>query len=73
MATREYMAYLLRLWRDSHEAAWRGTLENPNDGERKAFATLGELAAFLETKTGEVIRPLSVEKPPLPENKSNQT
>ena len=72
MATREYKAYLLRLWRESHEATWRALLENPNNGERAAFATLGELVAFLEDKTGEVIRPLSPEKIPSSENKSNQ-
>lgn len=73
MAIREYKVYLLRLWRESREAAWRGTLENPNNGERTAFATLGELAAFLEAKTGEAIRPLTVEKLPQPGKKLNQT
>ena len=72
MARREYKAYLLRLWRESHEAAWRAMLESPNSGERAAFATLGELVAFLEDKTGEVIRPLAVETTASREN-SNQT
>jgi hypothetical protein len=72
MATREYKAYLLRLWRESHEATWRALLENPNSGERAAFATLEDLVAFLEAKTGEVIRPLSLEKNPLPEKNANQ-
>jgi len=73
MARREYKAYLLRLWRENHEAAWRAMLENPNSGERAAFATLGELVAFLEDKTGEVIRPLAVETTASREEKSNQT
>jgi hypothetical protein len=72
MARREYKAYLLRLWRESHESAWRALLENPNRGERVAFATLGELVAFLEDKTGEMIRPLALEKDTSPEKKSNQ-
>jgi hypothetical protein len=73
MAAREYKAYLLRLWRESHEAGWRAALENSSSGERAAFATLGELVAFLETKTGEVIRPLSVEAITSPEKEMNQT
>ena len=62
MPTREYKAYLLRLWRESHEAAWRAMLENPNSNERIGFATLGELVAYLEEKTGEQIRPLPIEQ-----------
>lgn len=52
MAKRDYMAYLLRLWRERDEGAWRALLENPNNGERAAFATLPELWAFLVDKTG---------------------
>ena len=73
MATREYKAYLLRLWRESHEAGWRAALENSNNSERAVFATLGELVTFLEAKTGECIRPLALETPTSPEQKSNQT
>lgn len=72
MSTREYKAYLLRLWRESHEAAWRALLENPNSGERAVFATLGELVAFLEEKTGEVIRPFPLEKSSQTETELNQ-
>ena len=57
MAAREYQAYLLRLWRDNQNSAWRALLENSNNEERVAFATLSELVTFLETKTGEPIRP----------------
>jgi hypothetical protein len=55
MAAREYKAYLLRMWRDNQNSPWRALLENPNNGERAAFATLEELVAFLEAKTGESI------------------
>ena len=55
MATREYKAYLLRLWRENQEAAWRALLENPNKSERLAFATLSELVTYLEEQTGEHI------------------
>lgn len=56
MAKREYMAYLLRLWREKRDGSWRAMLENPNNGERAGFATLSELVTFLESKTGEMIQ-----------------
>ncbi len=56
MAKREYVAYLLRLWREKQDGSWRALLENPNSGERAGFATLAELVAFLESKTGETIQ-----------------
>lgn len=56
MAKREYMAYLLRLWREKNDGVWRALLENPNSGERNGFANLAELVAFLEGKTGEKIQ-----------------
>ena len=55
MAKREYMAYLLRLWREKQNGSWRALLENATNGERKGFATLAELVTFLEGKTGEKI------------------
>ena len=73
MAAREYKAYLLRLWRESQEAGWRALLENPNSGERAAFATLTELVTFLETQTGEMIRPLAIETTSSPDKNSFQT
>ena len=72
MATRKYKAYLLRLWREHHEANWRALLENPNNGERAAFATLGELMLFLEVQTGEEIRPLPPPERPLPDQKETE-
>lgn len=56
MAKRDYMAFLLRLWREKSDGAWRALLENPNNGERAAFATLAELVTYLESKTGENIQ-----------------
>lgn len=56
MAKREYMAYLLRLWREKRDGSWRALLENPNNGERAGFATLAELVTFLEIKTGEAVQ-----------------
>ncbi|MFZ1395692.1 MAG: hypothetical protein WAS33_02285 [Candidatus Promineifilaceae bacterium] len=56
MAKREYIAYLLRLWREKQDGSWRALLENPTNGERNGFATLAELVTFLEDKTGEKIQ-----------------
>jgi hypothetical protein len=55
MSKREYMAYLLRLWRENRDGPWRALLENPNTKERIGFANLNELVEFLENKTGESI------------------
>jgi len=52
---REYMAYLLRLWRENDNSPWRALLENPNTKERFGFANLNELIEFLEDKTGVAI------------------
>jgi HD-like signal output (HDOD) protein len=45
----EYSSFLLRLWRVDTEGkrAWRFSLENSVTGERRGFANLGELLAFL--------------------------
>jgi len=64
MGRREYKAYLLRLWREQEDGRWRATLENPGSGERAGFATLEELVAFLEAKTGEPIPFLPTDSTP---------
>ena len=47
---RGYLAYLLRLWQveEGENAPWRASLESPQTGERRGFAGLAELFAFLE-------------------------
>jgi len=45
-----YRAYLLRVWR-TPDAHWRASLEDSHTGERRAFATLEQLVAFLEQET----------------------
>ena len=55
----EYLSYLLRLWRENdgqeahsvEAAVWRASLEEPQAGERRGFASLVGLFAFLEKKT----------------------
>lgn len=54
----DYLSYLLRLWRVSGEekAVWRASLESPHTGERRGFANLEDLFAFLEQELGHVAR-----------------
>jgi hypothetical protein len=51
---RRYVAYLLRLWQEGggERPLWRVSLESPQGGERLGFASLEDLFAFLEEKTG---------------------
>ena len=44
-----YQSYLLRLWRapGGAEQPWRASLENPLTGERRGFADLEALVAYL--------------------------
>ena len=50
----DYLAYLLRLWRDGEDKPWRATLQNPHTGERRHFSTLAALLSFLEEQTGQI-------------------
>jgi len=49
----EYQSYLLRLWRTSSHGkpTWRASLESAQTGERRGFADLASLFAFLEEQT----------------------
>jgi hypothetical protein len=49
----EYQSYLLRLWRASlhGKPTWRASLESAQTGERRSFADLASLFAFLEQQT----------------------
>ena len=53
-ARRGYLSYLLRLWqaRVDGELVWRASLESPRTGERRGFANLADLFAFLEEEVG---------------------
>jgi len=48
-----YLSYLLRLWEtsDGEERIWRASLESPGSGQRRGFASLKDLACFLEAQT----------------------
>jgi hypothetical protein len=49
-----YLSYLLRLWQQGggEGSQWRASLESPQSGERRAFASLADLFAFLREQTG---------------------
>ena len=51
-----YVSYLLRLWQtgDKRELVWRASLESAYTGERRGFADLTELLAFLEKEVSQV-------------------
>jgi hypothetical protein len=50
---RDYIAYLLRLWREKGGAStrWRASLQDPHSGERVGFASLEELFGYLRRET----------------------
>jgi len=49
---RNYLSFLLRLWRvGKEEAVWRASLESPHTGEHIGFASLDALFAFLREQT----------------------
>jgi hypothetical protein len=64
---RKYLSYLLRLWQESADEppavrladsdepralpVWRASLESPGTGERRGFANLEDLYAYLGKKT----------------------
>ncbi len=50
---RDYLSYLLRLWRDSdgEVPVWRALLRSSRTGERLGFGSLEELCEFLRSQT----------------------
>jgi hypothetical protein len=53
-----YLAYMLRMWRVEAEdgPVWRASVESPHTGERRGFASLELLFAFLVEKAGGNVR-----------------
>ena len=47
-----YRSYLLRLWQAHTSAglAWRASLEDAHTGERRGFADLTQMIAFLQSQ-----------------------
>jgi hypothetical protein len=48
-----YLSYLIRMWKSKTKLGWLwlGSLEDPGSGERRTFASLDHLIAFLRTQT----------------------
>jgi hypothetical protein len=48
-----YRSYLLRLWRacNGDRSTWRASLEDSHTGERRGFADLERMLAFLQGQT----------------------
>ncbi len=46
--SRQYSAFLLRLWRNQASQPWRATLQNAESGEQMHFANLTQLVTYLE-------------------------
>lgn len=53
----DYMAFMIRLWRERNMTSWRATLESPHTGERYGFADLETLFAFIQSQTNETTTP----------------
>jgi hypothetical protein len=51
--SRQYLSYLLRLWKagDAGPEMWRASLESVQTRERVSFARLSELCRFLHEQT----------------------
>jgi len=51
---RDYIAYLLRMWREKNgdSTRWRASLQDPHSGEKVAFTHLDNLFDFLRQETG---------------------
>jgi hypothetical protein len=47
----DYHAWLLRMWRETPDVPWRIALESVSMGERKGFADLEALIAYLNVVT----------------------
>jgi len=55
--TPKRIVYLLTMWQERTDAAdspagWRFSVEDPRTGERRGFASLEALVAFLRTQMG---------------------
>ena len=53
-----YRSYFLRLWEayTEGELVWRASLESPHSRQRRGFASLADLFAFLESEVGDTVQ-----------------
>lgn len=50
-AQSRYASFLLRLWWEEGQQQWRASVEDARTGERRAFASVARLMAFLQQQT----------------------
>jgi hypothetical protein len=62
----EYLAFLLRLWREGDDLSWRAMLKNAHTGETHGFADVSQLLLFLQSQTE--LQTQTADHPPNPEN-----
>ena len=53
----QYRSYLLRLWRTGEGKTWRAMVECIDSHERRCFADLESLCAFLRAQTVHTAKP----------------
>lgn len=49
-ASANYLAYMLRFWREEANAPWRAAIQDPHTDEKHNFATPEQLWLFLQEK-----------------------
>jgi hypothetical protein len=62
-----YQAYLVRIWQDGDQAAWRASAQSVQSGKIVRFANLDRLFTFLATQTDDPLytdEPLYTDTPP---------
>ncbi len=66
---RRYKAYLVRLWQTGRadDTTWRASVEDAHTGERRSFADVDGLFAFLEAQTHGSLGPSQRSRPPIVE------
>lgn len=71
---RPYLSYLLRLWRagTGETWTWQASAENAHTGERRGFASLGLLFAFLEDETEGVLDEQALSAGSEPSNRGDE-
>jgi hypothetical protein len=60
-----YCAFLVRLWRDTPDAAWRASAQSVQSGETVRFGSLQALFEFLDAQTAGGVR---LHSPPAADN-----
>ena len=57
-SSENYRAFLVRLWRDSSQTAWRASLQDAVSGQRHTFSGVEGLIGFLLDQVGETNAPV---------------